>query len=393
MAPKYLAVVWALLVVSVAGCHSRPDVPYFTPPRAQDAATEIDVPGSAVRDAAVGDAPPVLTTPVEPASAHTGSGCGDFSTGVVHGEVYTGTPIGVLLTELSLDGTAHEGCGAFRAGKEFASSMTIRPSDGKLLYLRDGFIYQYVPDVLDAATEAGANGDVGGLSPFDNDIKQTVANKCPPNPDPDRGPFSWFMLKPNGGLVYDCVADNEDTLYNEKGEAIGPSGWVAAIDDEDKILNQTPVPIQSSRFELIWDHGATLSLKVVGDSDHCFADSKYIAVRALDRGFLLVLSNRCGAQLWRSDDKELTLLSHYVYHPLTQEQRDHGAHLELAFDNALYFMKALCQPWEFCLRCKGTYCAIKPGERTATPTIYEVLTVPSEVADYDHSFLATWHGQ
>ena len=393
----------AILCLAVAGCLAdRPvvpvrttdDDPYAGPGTGGKGASVAAGSGSgdtSAKDAGTPSDALDGSTP-EPDPTGFGRSCDHRSTSAVHASVPSGTfSTGDLLTELSFNGQTHDKCGAFRMGMDYGASLALRRTDGAVFYRRNGYIYQYVSDELMQTADAGVVV-ADGKSPFDNDIKLDIpGHKCQPSKTEGSGPFRRVLFKPNGQLTYTCDNDPNGQIYNQKHELLGEGGWFAAVDNEDKVLLRTRGVVNTEIFDNILEKGLRTSLKVVGDDDNCLSDFQFRAVRALASGFMMVLNNHCGLQLWQSTDKELKLISHYIYAPKTgADLLAITAHAELTPDNTFFFTKAVCPYEGFCLSCPSTYCALRTGHKEASPKPYEVYTAPDALKDRDHHFLGTW---
>lgn len=375
----------AVLSSTAAGCGGGDKAPYYFPSNdagARDAS-------SVELDAATSVEPTKPDAAGDPDDSKPGDGCAVRATGAVHAMVKPASDLAHRLTELSLDGQAHELCGEFSYRdpdtREITSttSVSIRRTDGKVLGLRNGFVYEYVPDPIQDDADAGLPDPAPNVSPFDNDVKLTVPNGCKPNPEAGKGPFSRIILKPDGEIAYLCAADSTRKLYDERHEVLGDGSNVAAIDDGGRILRHVG-PLLVSQAQFMEDHGLPLTLRVLDDPEQCLRGSQYLAVRAMDRGFFMALKNRCGIQLWRANEKDIRLVSHYIDVKSETSTIIESHRNALSPDGTLYFVDGLRVNKDLVLDCKGTFCAVKPGVSTAMPTIYEVLTIPEKNGTYNY---------
>ena len=375
-----------LLAILAAACKEKPRLPvpdHEVPSTVQrpDAGSDREPAGGSSGGEAAGSGGSKPPSYMGTGSDHVSESCSDFSTGAVHARANNNALGGVLM-----DITPNRKrtlCGSFPfelSAPDWQRPYTlIRQTDGKLFYLRNGDIFEFVHD---ASSE----------DPYANDIKVSVAHACPANPDPQLGPFSSFFIKPHGGFVYACVGDKQRRMYDEDRTIIEideRAPEVIAADDDGNLLMFSRVRGQPMG---IWDHGFPRDPTPIGPDAECFQDSLVVAARALSRGFLLALENRCGVQLWRMVDTSLMIVDYYVHAPNTSYTVDLPK-AELAADGVLYYSQ-LCNTNITCFECGAPICGIMPGNRTATAHAFAAVPpangLPDGVKAADFVLFNTW---
>lgn len=322
--------------------------------------------------------------------------CNDFSTGAVHVVASTAdSPVDVLM-EITPSNSKRSLCGGVGLKEERVLhgqglEKRIRQTDGKLFYLRLGNLYEFVADLDD-------DEDAGVRSPFDNDIKPDIKHKCGPNPIAARGPFSSFLFKPNGGLMYTCASDTGFVRYvhdDGTGDVITIPASIdepihAADDSGALFLGST---IRGGRIG-IFDHGAAPSFTETGEGSECLNQSVLSAVRGLPKGFLLVFQNRCGVQLWNLEGTIMKVVAFY-YHFVVDlaTLADFPGRVELTADGVIYFSE-FCTTIRDCFKCDGLICGIKPGARSTNYGAFSAYPpregVPGNVPLLDVVLHETW---
>jgi hypothetical protein len=368
------AIVHLAFAVLLATACNRDEKPPYYQPRSPDA-SELESTDAGVLDATSAEVLDAAMKPddsgSQPPPRHVSQSCADFSSDVVHARGMGS------LTELSVDGMEHTVCGTIPSA---ASVARIRQTDGKLLYLLKGFLYQFVPDDQTQGTSSG--------SPGDNDLKLTVPNNCPDPPASTEGPFADFRLKPNGLIVYYCKYPDDGkhrSYYDEAGNEIGNWPIIVSrvgIDNDGRMLQADRVIRQQNNSVALTTHIKTNdyeTLKISGPSE-CLAAAPIFAFRELPKGFLIATRNFCGIQLWTVTRTAITIKAYYVHAPTEFEVlSDPLGYGQLAVDGTLYFQKnlRLARGWE--LACPATICALTPHAKQADPINMVPITTPRPI--------------
>jgi hypothetical protein len=212
-------------------------------------------------------------------------------------------------------------------------------------------------------------------------------------PDPVTG-IDDFQIDANGEIYYSCAANSGGYYHflDSKGAKVSGSidqfFGIGGVDTQGRFFTVAPGRLRDlvaggfpihDQHELVYDHTRFLQLEVVG-APECFNGSKIVAVRALDFGFIFVLQNVCGLQLWQTSDQTIMPIGYYAWQKIAQSDlMEEPGPGDVAADGSLYFYR-ICLSKSKCLTCEGMLCVMSPMDTSTADSVVHVAYPPLDTS-------------